>query len=134
MEIATQPDIYRPNIDDDNNYVDKIPCIYILKKGLYCPCGSRKDKAYYTNSAFSSHIKTNTHQKWLNSLNMNKTNYYVENEKNKEIIQSQKLIIAKLEKDINLKIMTIDYLTQQLNECQNKNKNVPTSMNLLEFD
>ena len=47
---------------------------------------------------------------------MNKVNHYIENEKLKETLQNQKLIIAKLEKDINNKIMTIDYLTQQLNK------------------
>jgi hypothetical protein len=132
MDIATQPDIYTPSIDECNNYVDNKPSFNILKNGLLCPCGSRKDKTFHTNSNFSSHIKTKIHQKWLLELNMNKANYYVENEKNKEIIQNQKLIIAKLEKDINVKIMTIDYLTHQLNNQQNQNNHKET--NLLEFD
>ena len=53
----------------------------------------------------------------------------------KETIQNQRLIIAKLEKDVNTKIMTIDYLTQQLNKSiiSNKTSNVNT-INLLDFD
>jgi hypothetical protein len=61
-----------------------------------------------------SHIKTKTHQQWLQTINLNKSNYFVENEKLKITLQNQKLIIAKLERDLNTKIMTIDYLTQQL--------------------
>ena len=57
-------------------------------------------------------------------------------EKAKEVISNQRLIIAKLEKDVNNKIMTIDYLTQQLhkantNSASTANANVN---NLLDFD
>jgi len=48
----------------------------------------------------------------------------------KTTLQNQRLIIAKLEKDIQHKIMTIDYLTNQLTSTNN-NKIVN---NLLEFD
>lgn len=128
MELATQPDIYSPTIDDKGNYVDNIPSITIVKKGILCCCGSRKDKIYNTTSMFSNHTKTKCHQKWLSELNLNKANYYIENEKNKEVIQNQRLIIAKLEKDIQTKIMTIDYLTQQLKP------NCKIVDNLLDFD
>jgi len=131
MELATEPDIYSPSIDEMGNYIDKTPHINTLKNGIRCPCGTRKDKVYETNSVFSAHMKTKTHQKWLSELNFNKANYYIENEKQKETIQNQRLIIAKLEKDVNNKIMTIDFLTQQLN----KHKSSQVSVNnLLEFD
>jgi hypothetical protein len=127
MELVIEPDIYSPSIDENGNYVDN-PTIK-FKKGLTCPCGSRKDKVYETNSMFSAHIKTKTHQKWLADLNLNKANHYIENEKLKETIQTQKLIIAKMEKEINNKNMTISYLTIQLN------KEKPVSVeNLLDFD
>jgi hypothetical protein len=98
-----------------------------------CPCGSRKDKSYDTTSKFSVHIKSKSHQKWLSNLNANKVNYYVENEKLMETIKNQRIIIAKLEKDVSNKILTIDYLTQQLNHNKLFLKNVPIG-NLLEFD
>jgi hypothetical protein len=79
------------------------------------------------------HIKSKSHQKWLSNLNANKVNYYVENEKLMETIKNQRIIIAKLEKDVSNKILTIDYLTQQLNNNKPLLKNVPTA-NLLEFD
>ena len=134
MELVVEPDVYSPSIDETGNYIDKIPSFSLIKKGLLCPCGSRKDKIYDSRAIFSSHIKTQMHTKWLSSLNLNKANYYIENEKLNETIQNQRLIIAKLEKDINTKIMTIDYLTQQLNKSiNNKTNNVNTS-NLLDFD
>jgi predicted RNase H-like nuclease (RuvC/YqgF family) len=129
MELVTEPDIYTPSIDELGNYVDKIPAFNIIKKGIICPCGSRKDKAYETNSVFSSHIKTKTHQKWLLGVNLNKANYYIENEKQKDTIQNQRIIIAKMDKEIQNKNMTIDYLTQQLNI-----KTKPIEENLLLFD
>ena len=50
-----------------------------------------------------------------------------------ETIKNQRIIIAKLEKDVSNKILKIDYLTQQLNNNKPLLKNVPTA-NLLEFD
>lgn len=128
MELVTEPDVYTPSIDENGNYVDKIPSFTLIKKGLICPCGSRKDKVYETKAMFLSHIKTKCHEKWLLIVNENKVNYYVENEKNKEIIQNQRLILAKLENDINIKILTIDYLTKQLNV------NCKTVDNLIDID
>lgn len=131
MELATEPDIYSPSIDEMGNYIDKMPQINNLKNGIRCPCGTRMDKAYESKSVFSRHIKTKTHQEWLSNLNLNKANYYIENEKQKETIQNQRLIIAKLEKDVNNKIMTIDFLTQQMNKYKSSQLSVN---NLLDFD
>jgi len=114
MELVTEPDLYMPSIDNLGNYIDKIPSFNNLKNGIRCPCGSRKDKTYDTYGVFSGHIKTKAHQKWLSNLNLNKANYYIENENLKTTLHNQRLIIAKLEKEVQNKIMTIDYLTQQL--------------------
>ena len=130
MELVVEPDIYSPSINDNGLYVDKVPPFNYIKKGLMCPCGSRKDKLYESHSVFVSHTKTKTHQKWLEMLNLNKANFYVELEKSKEVISNQRLIIAKLEKDVNNKIMTIDYLTQQLHKTQVS----ASAINLLDFD
>ena len=131
MELVVEPDIYTPSINDSGLYVDKVPPFNYIKKGLVCPCGSRKDKLYETHSVFLTHTKTKAHQKWLEGLNLNRANFYVELEKSKEVISSQRLIIAKLEKDISNKIMTIDYLTQQLHKVTVK---VTNTSNLLDFD
>ena len=130
MELVTEPDVYSPSIDVNGNYIDSIPSFNIINKGVSCPCGSRKGKIYETHTVFSTHIKTKCNQKWLSNLNLNKANYYVENENLKETIQTQRFVIAKLEKDMNNKLLTIDYLTKQLHNITN-----PTVVkNLLDFD
>ena len=137
MELVVEPDIYSPSIYDKINYIDRIPSFNIIKKGLLCPCGARKDKIYETHAVFTAHIKTKVHQSWLISLNFNKTNYYIENDVLKKTVQNQKLIIAKLEKDVQTKIMTIDFLTQQigqLNESGIALNHSKAVANLLEFD
>jgi hypothetical protein len=122
MELVEEPDIYSPNVDQNGNYIDRIPSFCLIKKGLRCPCGSRKDKIYETNQIFSAHIKTKTHQKWIDSLNLNKVNYYIENENLKETLMNQRLIIAKFEKDLQNKLMTIDYLTTELCKKEKQSK------------
>jgi hypothetical protein len=132
MELATEPDTYSPSIDDLGNYIDKIPRFSTIKHGIRCPCGSRRDKIYETHSVFSQHIKSKAHQTWLSNMNLNKANYYIENEDLKQTLQSQRMIIAKLEKDLQNKLMTIDFLTQQL-ILRTGNQN-EVNINLLDFD
>ena len=131
MELVIEPETYSPSIDQIGNYIDKIPPFSNLKHGIRCPCGSRKDKIYDTYSIFSQHIKTKTHQKWIENLNLNKANYYIENEELKITIRQQQMIIARLEKDVQNKMMTIDFLTKQL---VTKNVNQKVVNNLLDFD
>jgi hypothetical protein len=126
MEITTTPDTYTPSVDSAGNYIDNIP---IIKNGLFCPCGSRKDKTYENTSKFASHIKSKSHQKWLTILNQNKANYYVEMLTNKDLVEKQRKIIGQLENQLQKKTLTIDYLTAQLT-----NKTSTCSINLLDFN
>lgn len=109
--ITIEAELYSPSVDNAGNYIDRVPP---FSHGIRCPCGSRKDKIYDTVGIFSSHIKSKHHQRWIETLNMNKANYYVESEQMKETIQMQRLIIAKMEKELNSRLLTIDYLTKQL--------------------
>jgi hypothetical protein len=130
MEVSLESDIYEPNMDDNGNYTDYLPPSSKFKYGLRCPCGARREHVFDTRQSFKSHVKTKTHQKWLNDLNTNKMNFYTECEKLKEVVNSQKLIIARLEKDVNTKSKTIDYLTQQLINRET----VHNEIDLLSFD
>ena len=130
MDLTVDSDIYEPNINDNGNYDDYIPPSSKFKNGLRCPCGARKDHVFDTRISFSGHIKTKTHQKWLSEMNKNKMTYYSECEKLKEVVSSQKIIIARLERDITTKLKTIDYLTHQL---MNKESNIIVN-DLLTFD
>jgi len=51
-------------------------------------------------------------------------NYYTEYEQLKELVKSQKIIIAKMENELNKKIKTIDYLSQKLMEKDTYKTNV----------
>ena len=63
---------------------------------------------------FSSHIRTKKHKKWLEQLNLDKSNYYIKYQELNKIVKSQKIIIAELQKEIDNKNATIIYLTNQL--------------------
>jgi hypothetical protein len=130
MELTIDSDIYEPNVDNNGNYTDYIPPSSKFSNGLRCPCGARKDHIFDSRSSFIMHIKTKTHQKWLADLNTNKMNFYSECEKLKEVVNSQKMIIAKFEKEINTKLKTIDYLTRQLMSKESDNNVI----DLLSFD
>jgi hypothetical protein len=114
MDISLESDIYEPNTNDSGNYVDYLPTSSKFTNGLRCSCGARKDHVFDTRQSFNLHIKTKTHQKWLSDLNSNKMNYFIECEKLKDIINSQKLIIAKLEREISTHKNTIINLAQQV--------------------
>ena len=53
MELVVESDVYSPSIDENGNYIDKIPSFSLIKKGLLCPCGSRKDKTYENATKFA---------------------------------------------------------------------------------
>jgi hypothetical protein len=133
MELALEPDMYAPSINESGNYVDKVPSFHVVKKGLYCLCGSRKDKLYDNYNSFACHVKTKTHQNWLATLNLNKTNFFIENAKLTKTIHSQKIIISQQEKDISNKIRTISYLTEMLSSTKTSTPH-STELNLIEFD
>jgi hypothetical protein len=135
MELVVESDIYEPSIGDDGNYSDYLPPSSKFQHGLRCPCGARKDHVFDSRHCFSIHIKSKTHGKWLSELNMNKMNYYTECEKLKDIVSSQKQIIARLEKEINVKLKTIDYLTKQLmHQEQEEPKKQQDALDLPLFD
>ena len=116
MDLTVTPDMYVPGVDYNGNYIDNIP---LIKHGMFCPCGTRKDKAYDTSAKFSIHTKSKSHQKWLTSLNQNKANYYIELIKQKELVENQQKIILQLENTLHKKLLTIDYLTEQLTSKSN---------------
>jgi hypothetical protein len=62
---------------------------------------------------------------------LNKANYYIENEKLKKTLQTQRIIIAKMDNELQNNRMTIDYLTRQLSSNTGKGKVVN---NLILFD
>ena len=130
MDLAIEPDIYEPSIDEKGNYSDYLPPSSKFKNGLRCPCGSRKEHVFDTRTSFSGHIKTKTHCKWLSDLNANKMNYFTENIKLNEIISNQKLIIARLQRENDENIKMIAHLTKKIEIKENSH----LAPDLLTFD
>ena len=114
MELVVESDTYAPVLSESGKYEDCVPRFGGQITGYYCSCGSRKDKVYASDSILSTHLKTKTHLKWIETLNLNRANHFVENQKMKETISSQRIIIARLEKAELSKDATIAYLTRQL--------------------
>ena len=136
MDITLTPDIYTPSVDSVGNYIDNIP---MIRHGIICPCGSRKDKAYENASKFAVHIKTKAHQKWLIILNQNKANYYVEMMKSKEVVENQRKLIAQLENQLQKSLLTINLLSEQLHHIKTNNNflnnlSQPETINLLDIN
>jgi len=99
MDIALEAEIYCPILNEQHNYIDKVPSS--ITHGTRCPCASRKDKVYYTHATFYAHTKTKRHIAWLQELNSNKTNHLRENEELRKTVANQRLIISRLEKELN---------------------------------
>lgn len=114
MEI-TVDEWYAPSVDSTGSYIDHSP-----KFDVKCPCSSRKKP--YARQQFSVHMKTKGHREWLISLNNNKINYYIENEKLKETVRTQQMILVRLENELQSK-------TKQLEDM--KGRHVETA-NLLD--
>jgi len=112
MEI-TYEEWYAPSMDSLGNYIDRIP-----KTEVKCPCGSRQHKTY-TRQQFSTHMKTQSHQKWLASINENKANYYVENEKLKDTIRTQQMLLIRLENELRVKVFQLEDINKRHVETAN---------------
>jgi hypothetical protein len=114
MDLIIESEFYEPSIDELGNYIDYLPTSCKLKNGIRCPCGSRKEHIFDSRQSFSGHIKTKTHIKWLNDINMNKMNYFTENIKLMETINNQKLIIAKFQRENEDNLKLIAHLTKKM--------------------
>ena len=110
MDTAITPDTYTPGINDNGAYVDDIP---VIRHGIYCSCGSR-DKVYPNRASFTAHTKTKHHQQWLETLNRNRSNHYVESLRYKELAESQQKILIGLENQLVVKSTQLESLEKQV--------------------
>jgi len=123
MELVTEPDIYSPSIDETGKYIDKLPAFF--KHGIQCPCGARKEKVYESKPKLKEHLKTKVHQKWLDDMNANRSNHYIESTQLKETVKNQQIIIAQLTRQLDTKIKEIESLKMKMGG---------TTLDLLTFD
>lgn len=137
MEITTTPDIYEPSVDTNNNYIDILPPVRQTKNGIRCLC-TREDKVF-NRASFSAYMKTKCHKIWLYNINANKCNYFTENTRLKENIETQKQIIANLSNELaaaNIQLQakenSIKSLAGQLAVINTSNGNQLHSINLID--
>lgn len=113
MEISCQPDIYQPTCTN-NTYVDCMP--FTFQNNIRCPCTPKITQVYKTSTAFKLHQKTKRHSNWLNRLNEDRVNYYIQTIEKSETIHNQQLYISKLEiKNEQLK-NKLTQTNEQINE------------------
>jgi hypothetical protein len=121
MEIANEAEFYTPSLNDTGVYIDKIPVPTTFSNGVRCPCG--RNTVHRTRSAFSAHIKTKSHAKWLSDLNANRNNHLIECERLRETVHTQRIIIAKMEKDLEAKLLKINYLKEIIEQSTSQINN-----------
>jgi hypothetical protein len=114
MDTTLTPETYTPGIDYQGNYIDDISGIRNIRHGIHCLCGSRKEKTYPNAASFTAHTKTKHHQQWLETLNQNKANYYVESLRYKELVESQQKILTSLENQLVVKSALVVSLEKQV--------------------
>jgi hypothetical protein len=129
MSLILEPDMYAPSIGADGEYVDQIPPAPHFKNGKRCAC-SRTDKIYVSRAAFNTHVKSATHQRWLQNLNANRANHLAELEDAKRLIDQQKRIIAQLEHEVSGLTVAIQSLSRQQMAIQQSQSPV---IDLLDF-
>jgi hypothetical protein len=108
MELVIEPEIYAPSIDETGKYIDKLPAFF--KHGIQCPCGARKEKVYESKPKLKEHLKTKVHQKWIDDMNANRSNHYIESTQLKETVKNQQIIIAQLTRQLDAKTKEIELL------------------------
>ena len=136
MSLITDSDDYSPGMHTDGTYIDHIPCFTNLPQGVRCTCNYH---TFTTRKSFITHTKSMTHKGWLERLNANRTNYFVELEKERQIVHQQKIIIAKMELDIarlereKQRIMEMVHVLSDMGTSLSTSTTSATSTNLIDF-
>jgi hypothetical protein len=112
MSLVVDPDMYSPSIGENGEYVDQVPSGPHFQHGMRCPCG-KVEKVFSTRQSFVLHVKTATHQRWIQHLNSNRDNHLTELEEARRIIDQQKRIIAHLEHEVSGLTVAIQSLSRQ---------------------
>ena len=109
MALALEAELYAPNRDDHGTYIDFVPSICILKYGIRCACGSRKDQTFYSTAPFKKHLQCQKHKAWLKMKNLEPQNDIKIIHEHEKTIKNQQLLINKMDLEIQtLKKKIID--------------------------
>lgn len=117
MSLVTEPDVYAPNRNDNGTYIDYIPNKCIIKNGIKCLCGSRKNQTFYSTSSFKTHLTCQKHRDWIKMKNLEPQNDLKTINEHEKTIKNQHIII-------NQK----DFI---INDLQKKNKHLQEKIDSL---
>lgn len=95
--LSLTPDLYSPIRNDDGEFEDSLRG-YKFQVGLRCGCGSKN--VFQKRQGFMTHIQSKQHKDWISEMNRNAANYYNECVELRELTNSQKQIIARLENEL----------------------------------
>ena len=130
MELVTESDTYGPSMSNDGTYIDQIPSSAHFTQGLRCPC---TQNCYASRPSFVTHVKTNSHKRWLESLNANRANHLTELEQSRKLVRQQQLIIAQLERDKTEMMNMVNFLSRQLTTTPQQSA-AAVEIDLIDFD
>ena len=116
MDLALEPELYSPIVNDYGNYADKVPNFSVA--GIRCPCSARST-VHKSRQLFVSHIKSKCHMTWLETLNTNRANYYTECEKLRVLVADQRKLITEMSSEMTSLATQNMELQQQLRKSQN---------------
>jgi hypothetical protein len=104
--IETTPVKYAPKMDSETRlYSDQH--IFDFTKGVICPCTA--GKTFNKKSSFQNHQKTKRHLSWIQNLNDNATNFYLQTLQQENVIKSQQLLLTRLDIQLKQKATIIEY-------------------------
>ena len=112
--LVLEPEIYSPGVNPEGKICDLIPNTF-PSQGLLCPCGTRKNKAFFHRASFKQHLTTKCHTAWLSSQNNNIKNLLMNSTEFIEMKNDNKKLHCKLLKSQHK-------LTQEYKKFQNKLK------------
>jgi hypothetical protein len=134
MSIETTPTIYTPPIDINGNYIAEDECIHMRDMfAIGFKCGCKSNTVWKDRTNFRSHLKTNSHIKWIEQLNNNKQNYYQEATKLNEVVKTQQQLIISLENKCEQYKTEIVNLLIENRQYKNRIETSMTSINLIDL-
>ena len=123
MEIvSTQTKIYKPEFDTENdNYYDKSP-FKKYERGIPHKCNCKIGKLFNNLTQYNQHIKTQTHQNYIQNYKNHNQELDSANERTKELTTEKEL----------LKRRNIDF-QKEIDELKSKIYELEDEENFFEF-
>ena len=81
--LKHQVKIYKPSVNIHGFFIDRNPFLEEKEDNstaIICPCGSRKKTGFENMTQFKKHLQSQTHKKWIETMNLEKKIQQLETE------------------------------------------------------